>query len=147
MAIKFDRPVVLAHVVHERAENAGMYRRHQETFDTTPLYEIARAMLEERVASYRRTCKDLDRVCEIGLAVVPGVPQTRLVQLAAHYDASMIVMCSHNRRGLSHWLYGSVTEHVVRNATCPVVVVGQGDGAFAPLTVHRPLEQSAAQNR
>lgn len=144
MAVKFGRPLILAHVVHETANNAGMYRRHQKTVDTTPIQDIAHAMLEERVADFRESCDGLDQVCEIKLAVVDGIPETRLVELAALYNASMIVMSSHNRRGLSHWLYGSVTESVVRDATCPVVVVGQGDGAFAPLTVHRPLAPQVA---
>lgn len=144
MAVKFGRPLILAHVVHENANNAGMYRRHQKTVDTTPIRDIAHAMLEERLARFRDSCHGLDKVCEIKLVVVDGVPETRLVELAARYDASMVVMSSHNRRGLSHWLYGSVTEYVVRNASCPVVVVGQGDGAFAPLTVHRPLAPQVA---
>lgn len=144
LAVKFGRPLILAHVVHETAETAGMYRRHQKSFDTTPIHDIARAMLEERVKEFRETCDGLDQVCKIQLAIVDGLPETRLVELSTRYDASMIVMCSHNRRGLSHWLYGSVTEFVVRNAACPVVVVGQGDGAFAPLTVHRPLAPQVA---
>ena len=144
MAVKFGRPLILAHVVHETANNAGMYRRHQKTIDTTPIQDIARAMLEERLADFRESCDGLDNVCEIELVVVDGIPETRLVELAALYDASMVVMSSHNRRGLSHWLYGSVTESVVRNAGCPVVVVGQGDGANAPLTFHRPLAPQVA---
>ena len=144
MAVKFGRPLVLAHVVHETADNVGMYRRHQKTVDTTPLQDIARDMLEELVANFRTNCDGLDQVCEIRLAVTDGVPETRLVELAARYDVSMIVMSSHNRRGLSHWFYGSVTEAVVRNASCPVVVVGRGKGDFAPLTVHRPLAPQVA---
>lgn len=139
MARKFDRPLVLAHVVHEGAETAGMYRRHQQIKDTTPLRDIAFAMLQDQVAAFRATCDGLDRVCDIQLAVVEGLPKTRIPELASYYDASMIVMCSHNRHGLGRWLYGSVTETVVRRATCPVVVVGQDEGESIPHTFHRPL--------
>lgn len=144
MAAKFGRPLVLAHVVHENAENAGMYRRHQSTCDTTPIHDIARAMLEERVAAFRASREALDQVCEIQLAVVDGLPETRIVELATRCNASMIVMCSHNRRGLNHWLYGSVAESIMRDAPCPVVTIGRGDGAFNPLTVHRPAAREAA---
>lgn len=144
MARKFGHPLVLAHVVHEGVESAGMYRRHQKIKDTTPIHDIALAMLEERVAAFRERSDSLDSICDIQLVVVDGLPKTRILELAAHYDASMVVMCSHNRRGISQWLSGSVTEAVVRRATCPVVVVGQGDGELTPLAVQRPLAPVAA---
>jgi nucleotide-binding universal stress UspA family protein len=139
MARKFGQPLVLVHVVHEDVGSTGMYRRHQKTKDTTPIHDIARAMLEERVAAFREAPGGLDRICDVQLVVVDGLPETRIVELAARYDASMVVMCSNNRRGLSHWLFGSVTETVVRRATCPVVVVGQGDGELDPVSVQHPL--------
>lgn len=144
MARKLSQPLILAHVVHEDAESAGMYRRHQKAIDTTPIHDIALAMLEERAAAFRRASDEFDRICEVQLVVVNGLPETRIPELAAHYDASMIVLCGRNRRGLSRWLSGSITETVLRRAPCPVVVVGQGDGELASLTVQRPLAPVAA---
>ena len=138
MAAKLGQPLVLVHVVHETAENTGMYRRYQKASDTTPIHDIARTMLQERVAAFRASHDGLEQVCDIQLVVVGGIPETRILELAGRYDAGMVVMCSHNRRGLSHWLYGSVTESVVRNAVCPVVVVGREEKPFAPVTFHRP---------
>ena len=108
MAAKFGRPLIMVHVVHETGDTTGMYRRHHTASDTLPLSDIAKAMLEEQVAAFRAG-QGSDFACEIALVVVTGVPESRIVELAERYDASMIVMRSHNRRGLSHWLYGSVT--------------------------------------
>jgi len=144
MARKLGQPLVLAHVVHEDVESTGMYRRHQEIKDTTPIHDIARAMLEERVAAFRERSDCLESVCEIQLVAVNGLPKTRIVELAEYYDASMVVMCSHNRRGINHWLSGSVTEAVVRRATCPVVVVGQDNSELTPSDIHRPLAPAVA---
>jgi nucleotide-binding universal stress UspA family protein len=35
----------------------------------------------------------------------------------------LLVMATHGRRGLSHTFLGSVTEAVIRNATCPVLSI------------------------
>lgn len=147
MAQKLGQPLILAHVVHEDAESTGMYRRHQKTIDTTPIHDIALAMLEERAAAFRQASDGLDRICEIQLVVVNGLPDSRIPELAAHYDASMIVLCGRNRRGLSRWLSGSITETVLRRAPCPVVVVGQGDGGLNSFAVQRPLAPVAAAAR
>ena len=143
MATKFGQPLILVHVVHETGDTTGMYRRHHTARDTLPLSDIAEAMLEEQAAAFRAD-RGSDFACEIELVVVTGIPETRIIELAERYDASMIVMRSHNRRGLSHWLYGSVTESVVRHAPCPVVVVGNQETSFAPLTVHRPRARDSA---
>jgi nucleotide-binding universal stress UspA family protein len=43
--------------------------------------------------------------------------------IAQDLGADLIVMGTHGRRGLSRALLGSVTEYVVRTATCPVLAV------------------------
>ncbi|HEY2774939.1 MAG TPA: universal stress protein [Candidatus Binatia bacterium] len=63
-----------------------------------------------------------------------GEPATRVIvrrgeahevlcQVAAETGASVIVIATHGRKGFSHALLGSVTERVLRDAPCPVLVV------------------------
>ena len=52
-----------------------------------------------------------------------GDPATKIVELAADIDADLIVLATHGRRGLKHFLMGSVSEKVVRTAGCPVMVL------------------------
>ena len=46
-----------------------------------------------------------------------------IVRQAKKLHASMIVMGSHGRTGLSRLLLGSVAERTLRYATCPVLIV------------------------
>jgi len=52
-----------------------------------------------------------------------GSPHEKIVEVAEKKNASMIVMSTHGRGGLSRVLMGSVAEKVVRNASCPVFTV------------------------
>lgn len=144
MARKLGRPLVVAHVVHENSETLVTYRRHQKLNDTTPLIDVAHGLLQEQVAALRASSEDLKDICDVRIAVADGVPETRIPELAARYDASMIVMCSRNRTGLGRWLHGSVTDTVMRRANCPVVVMGQGETDKVPDAYHRPLVRTPA---
>lgn len=52
-----------------------------------------------------------------------GDPAVKIVETAAELDADLIVLATHGRRGLKHFLMGSVSEKVVRTAGCPVMVL------------------------
>ncbi len=54
-----------------------------------------------------------------------GMPAATIVDYAAATGANLIVMGTHGRTGLAHLLMGSVAEHVVRTAPCPVLTVRQ----------------------
>jgi len=58
--------------------------------------------------------------------VVRGVPSTSIVEYSQQYDADLIVMPTHGRRGLKRFLVGSVTERVINTAELPVVTVNRG---------------------
>ena len=56
-------------------------------------------------------------------AVVVGQPAEAILEQAAAWHPDLIVMGTHGRTGLAHFLNGSVAEEVVRNARLPVLVV------------------------
>lgn len=65
-----------------------------------------------------------------GLAVETTLPQNLtepigmiVVEEATHWGADLIVMGTHGRRGIQHFMLGSVAERVTRAATCPVLLV------------------------
>jgi universal stress protein A len=57
--------------------------------------------------------------------LLSGDPAEEIVDLAAKEHVDMIVMSTHGRTGLSRLLMGSVAEHVVRRAACPVLTFKQ----------------------
>jgi nucleotide-binding universal stress UspA family protein len=86
--------------------------------------------LEQRIASEEKEAlsnvipqkvKDRISVEEISMA---GSPVHHLiVEKAKELGADLIVLATHGRTGLAHVLLGSVAEHVVRHAPCPVFVI------------------------
>jgi nucleotide-binding universal stress UspA family protein len=52
-----------------------------------------------------------------------GSPAREIVEIARNLPADLIVISTHGRTGLKHVFLGSVTEHVVQRAPCPVFVV------------------------
>jgi nucleotide-binding universal stress UspA family protein len=51
-----------------------------------------------------------------------GRPATEIIRVAAEDEIDMIVIGTHGRGVLSHVLFGSTTERVVRKAPCPVLI-------------------------
>ena len=52
-----------------------------------------------------------------------GSPRREIIETARSLPADLIVISTHGRTGLKHVCLGSVAEHVVQRAPCPVFVV------------------------
>ena len=57
--------------------------------------------------------------------VVSGKPSYEIVDLADKEKADIIVIATHGESGWQKFLFGSVTEKVIRMAACPVLTVQQ----------------------
>lgn len=56
-------------------------------------------------------------------ATLTGLTARELVRYADEHGIDLIVMGTHGRQGVAHLLLGSVAEHLVRIAPCPVLTV------------------------
>lgn len=56
-------------------------------------------------------------------AVLDGSPARRIIQFIEENGIDLVVMATHGRTGLQRWLYGSVTEKVLRGAHCGKLVL------------------------
>ncbi|HVN68251.1 MAG TPA: universal stress protein [Candidatus Binatia bacterium] len=52
-----------------------------------------------------------------------GAPAFELLAYATEFNAGLIVMGTHGRRGIAHFLMGSVAEEILRESSVPVLVV------------------------
>ncbi len=60
---------------------------------------------------------------EVSFLIWTGDPGDMIVEAAEAEHADMILVGSHGRGAVGRLFLGSVSEHVVRNARCPVLVV------------------------
>lgn len=58
------------------------------------------------------------------IRVVLGDPGSQICDLAVEVGARAIVLGSRGRGGLKRAILGSVSDHVVRHAPCPVIITG-----------------------
>jgi len=81
-----------------------------------------RAELDAGLAGLRRHAATLGaRAVESALA--EGEAWRQIVRVATERRCDLVVMGSHGRSGVAHFLLGSVAEKVLRKATCPVLIV------------------------
>jgi nucleotide-binding universal stress UspA family protein len=68
-----------------------------------------------------------------------GKPTARILECAASLPADLIVIGTHGRGGFDRLLLGSVTEKVLRKATCPVLTVPPPTASTSNLPFKRLL--------
>ncbi len=82
----------------------------------TPEEEVSKAKLTELAKTHLLGVKH-------ELRTMVGQPAAAILHAQKTFDADVIVMSTHGRRGLSHLFMGSVAERVVREAACPVLTI------------------------
>jgi universal stress protein A len=66
---------------------------------------------------------------KITTEVRTGRPAPTIVQCARDRASDLVIIGSHGRTGVARVVMGSVAEHVVRNAPCPVLVIRPVEGS------------------
>jgi universal stress protein A len=59
-----------------------------------------------------------------------GNPEAVILEKARELGVNLIIMGSHCKSGFNRLILGSVTEHVMRKANCPVLVVKNQESEF-----------------
>jgi nucleotide-binding universal stress UspA family protein len=91
-----------------------------------PIYkdqEIASAENEARRSVAGAATMLREQGVNVNAEVLIGDPAEEIVDYAAEQDIDLIVMCSHGKSGIGRWVFGSVTEKVLRGARSPVLVI------------------------
>jgi len=79
----------------------------------------AYAQIEQRLLNYQNQLQHLETQCEI----VSGDPAEEIIRLANIHQADLIVLGSRGLTGLNRILQHSVSNQVVEEAPCSVMVV------------------------
>jgi nucleotide-binding universal stress UspA family protein len=75
--------------------------------------------------------------------VSEGRPDEVVIDSAAHSKADLIVVGSHGRTGLSRLILGSISERIMGQAQCPVLIArsaAEHGGHPSPQPLSRPRE-------
>jgi nucleotide-binding universal stress UspA family protein len=119
LAEEADAHVTLLHVIEippELRENAMA-----PDFDIDRIHLAAEAdgrrRLQELIPDQARTYSTPET------AVVEGRAYRRVLQRSAEEQTDLIVMGVHGRSPIDMLVFGSTTHHVIRAATCPVLIV------------------------
>jgi len=121
MAQQFKASVLLLHVVHENI--------HQCSGDYCLSDELVRQMEGGILSGAREALrKQLEKFPQAGSLQVAtevrrGFPAEEIVKAQEEKGADLIVISPLGRTGLAKYLVGSVTNSVVKGATCSVLVV------------------------
>ena len=123
------------HAIHQAKRDGGMLHViHAVDSDTLPssvssisvddeFREIGQGIVDRTVQQAE------DEGVEAVGTVISGPSAEQIVKYADENDVDLIVIGTRGRTGIGRVLSGSVTEHVVRAATVPVLVIHTEDPA------------------
>jgi universal stress protein A len=113
----------LLHVVPENDVRimTAISQHLESSITPATLTEIFYTEADKRLAQLVEEAQATDIVQE--RLVVTGEPAEAIMSWAAAKQAQLILLGTHGRRGIEHFVMGSVAERVLRQAPCAVLVV------------------------
>jgi nucleotide-binding universal stress UspA family protein len=111
--------VTVLHAVELLADGAGM--RDELLFGTAEIRADLRRAAAERLAE--AIPADVRSRCPIAEKVTTGKAWKEILRVAAEERTDLIVLGVAGRTTAELLLFGSTTQHVVRQATCPVLTI------------------------
>jgi nucleotide-binding universal stress UspA family protein len=88
-----------------------------------PWADYHRHLRDEARSRMERLKAEVGGGSQVEVCVVRGHPARAIVAFAEAERCDLIVMATHGTRGLQHAILGSVTDKVIRQVSCPVLVV------------------------
>jgi universal stress protein A len=121
LARQFQSQIVLAHVIQAFYPPPELL-----VLDAPALETRVREEAQKRLATWKKSVSEL----QLRTVLLNGVPEREINQLADEDNIDLIVIGTHGRSGMSHFLLGSTAERVLRHAPCPVLVVREREHEF-----------------
>ncbi len=122
LAKAYGATLYVLHVVDLSLEGGGMYVPHI-SFDVLEKEEES-----EEAKQLKRYCAGLAYPAEkLEPIICSGSPETEILRVSLEKTADIIVMGTAGEGGVGRLVYGSNTEHVMRNAHVPVLAIPPAD--------------------
>lgn len=123
-ARQFQASVTVAHVVQFNPIPGTEFSEVDFPAIEQQVIKQSKEQLERAAAGVRGLSVAVETV------LAEGRPATEIARIARETDADLIIISTHGHTGIKHVLLGSVAEHVVRHAPCPVLVVRENEHEF-----------------
>ena len=125
----FKAKITLIHVTPERELDS--LRQVSTFFEPGQLEKL----LKERKSEDQRQLDEfippeLKKGIEVETIHTVGIPFLDIIRTAKEKKVDLIIIATHGRSGLSHMLFGSVAEHVVRKTSSPVLSIKHPEHEF-----------------
>ena len=124
-ARQYGAKLVLLHVVDLFLSDPAYFAPY---VPTESMSEDFRKRARERLEEIAKT--KLPGGISTEIVVVQGRPFVEIVREARERRVDLIVLSTHGRTGLSHAMFGSTAEKVVRKAPCPVLSIRHPEHEF-----------------
>lgn len=111
---QFGAKLTLAHVVDTWLDYP----------EFTPSVEFANSphLIEEAQKSLAKLAGEQEGL-DVSVKVESGIPHRKLLDIVDEKDIDLLVMTTHGRSGIPHFLLGSITEKMIRMANCAVMTI------------------------
>ncbi len=124
LANKLEAQLLILHVIHDPAEAPGFYvQKMKKKKFLRSMEEAANEMMEAFLEKMKKANPGQTSIQEAIPILVAGTPVSRVIEIAEKRQATMIIVGSQGRTGLSHILIGSKAEQLVRLSPIPVIVI------------------------
>ncbi len=120
LALHFKAELYLVHALPTHPESADWREEGDVPGAERLLYPEAEGKLRKLTESLPA------KGVRVHPMIVDGDAAEQIVRVAKDENADLIVIATHGASGWRHLAFGSVTEKVVRNAMCPVLITRVG---------------------
>ena len=124
LAERFSARVYVVHVHDPYPQGAAFEGMYFDAAVLEGLQTRAKQNLDNIVVGLRAHNIDAEPIW------ATGRPFLEIIHQAKRLEADLIVIATHGRMGVSHLVFGSTAERVVRMAPCPVLTVKHPEHEF-----------------
>ncbi len=118
LAHESNSTLTLVHVLEWPIENEAL-----AMFDMTAYHDAVQKDAEDRLAALAADPEYGPK--RPAIRIVTGKPYAQILAVAAEDKADIVVLGVHGRNPIDMMLFGSTTNQVIRQATCPVLTLRQ----------------------
>ncbi len=122
LALALPAKVCLLHVVEDDQDFLDHELDPQDTSDQGP---------QEFLQEHKRLQKEVDEFRKSGIdtkgLLTQGSVVDVILQKSKQLGADIAIVGTHGHGGVHHMIFGSVSEGVLRNSSCPVLVIPTHD--------------------